>query len=303
MTNEKIKKQVEFYFSDANFRVDAFLKQQALLHNDFVPIETILTFKRMKELGATLENVKESLKDSKIVEIKENNIKKIDTEEFKNYLTQKNIDSNFIYISGFDKENTLEDIENILSPFMKFKLVRMRRGKDKKFSGSVFVELENEKEVEDVCKLEIPAKEGPEGGETKRVKEETEFLKIMKKTDYQKEKEKIDEEKNNKEAKEKLLKDFQDKLYKFEITGKDVEIHEIKKLVEDTAFVDKTKKVVRLKFKREFKEKECKNDETTLKLIKMNEDEVKEYCENITVKSKKQPKGDKKKGKKNNKKE
>ncbi|KAF9762355.1 Lupus La like protein B [Nosema granulosis] len=297
MVDQKIKKQIEFYFSDANFRVDTFLRQQALLNNGYVPIETILTFKKMKQLGATIESVKEAVEDSKVVECKDDCLKKIETEEFKSYIAQSNYDARSLHISGFGKDSTLEDIENLLSVYMTPKLIRMRKTKNKEFSGSVFVELENEEEVEKACKLEIPTKLKDEE-EAKRTKDEQTMLTIMKKTEYLEKKDELDEDKMTKEAKENLIKDFTDKLYKFEIIGKDVEIHEIKKLISDTAFVDKERLVVRLKFKREFSEKESKNEETTIKLTKMNEEEVKEYCENIRVKSKKPQKGGKKGGKK-----
>lgn len=53
----KIKKQVEFYFSDSNFRKDKFLREKANADPDgFVPITVLLTFNRLKSLtmGALL---------------------------------------------------------------------------------------------------------------------------------------------------------------------------------------------------------------------------------------------------------
>jgi len=44
---EKVIKQVEFYFSDSNFPRDKFLRAQAALdENGYVSIETISTFKK-----------------------------------------------------------------------------------------------------------------------------------------------------------------------------------------------------------------------------------------------------------------
>jgi hypothetical protein len=46
---EAIKKQVEFYFSDSNFRKDTFLKSAAEMDPEgYIPIAVLLTFNRMK---------------------------------------------------------------------------------------------------------------------------------------------------------------------------------------------------------------------------------------------------------------
>jgi hypothetical protein len=48
---EKVKKQLEFYFSDANFRRDKFLREKANSDPDgYVPITVLLTFNRLKAL-------------------------------------------------------------------------------------------------------------------------------------------------------------------------------------------------------------------------------------------------------------
>jgi hypothetical protein len=54
-----VLKQLEFYFSDSNFPADKFLRGEAEKSEDglSVPIETILSFKKMKNLGATQEMI------------------------------------------------------------------------------------------------------------------------------------------------------------------------------------------------------------------------------------------------------
>ena len=48
---DAIRKQVEFYFSDSNYRKDTFLKAAAESDPDgFVAISVLLTFNRLKSL-------------------------------------------------------------------------------------------------------------------------------------------------------------------------------------------------------------------------------------------------------------
>ena len=57
-SNDRITKQVEFYFSDSNYRRDSFLRAAA--ENDpegFVPISTLLTFNKLKKLTTVEEEV------------------------------------------------------------------------------------------------------------------------------------------------------------------------------------------------------------------------------------------------------
>ena len=295
MSLEKIKKQIEFYFSDANFRVDAFMKQQSLLNNGFIPIDTILTFKKMKELNADKDLIKKSIADSKTVECKDDCLKKIETEEFKNYVCDTDIDSRCLYISGFNKESTLEDIENILAS-MNPLLIRMRRQKNKKFSGSVFVELKNEEAVENALKMEIPCNiEEDIDEKAKRLKNESNNLIIMRKKDFLLQKENLTEQQKLQDARNALKDDYAGKLFRYEAAD-DLNISNIKKIVKDSAFVDLKEKVVRLKFSKDFEIKEYENEGTVVKIRKLTKEEVHDYCDKIPVRPKQ------KIGKKSNKK-
>ncbi|KAK6090463.1 hypothetical protein P3W45_000560 [Vairimorpha bombi] len=300
MTLDKIKKQVEFYFSDANFRVDAFMKQQSLLNNGYIPIDTILTFKKMKELKASKESVIESLSDSTVVELKDDCLKKIETEEFKNYVCDTDIDSKCVYISGFDTESSLEQVEKIVNKFMTPLLIRMRREKNKKFSGSIFVELSNKEEVEKIVSLKIPSNIKEEDDKDEQIKRQKkdEFLTIMSKKDFLIQKEKISEDKNLSIAKQALKDDYTGKLFKYE-SSNELEIQDIKKMIKDVAFVDQKERVLRLKFSKDFSDKEFKQEDVTIKIVKLNKEEVEEYCSKIPVR----PRNTKKKSKKSYKKE
>ncbi|WUR02930.1 Lupus La protein [Vairimorpha necatrix] len=285
MSLDKVKKQVEFYFSDANFRVDAFMKQQSLINNGYIPIDTILTFKKMRELNADKELVIKSISDSNIVEYKDDCLKKIETEEFKNYICDNDIDSKCLFISGFNKDSKLEDIVKCLKD-LNPRLIRMRKEKNKKFSGSVFVELKDEEAVNEALKMQIVSNYEVDTDESvKRSKSGDYYLTIMKKKDFLAEKDKITGDKKLTEAKKALKEDYASKLFRYEI-NKELDISEIKRIVKDTAFVDKNENVLRLKFAKDFDSKEYNEEDTTIKLRKLTKEEVFDYCDKIPIRPK-----------------
>ncbi|AFN83724.1 small RNA-binding pol III transcript stabilizing-like protein [Encephalitozoon romaleae SJ-2008] len=290
---EKIRSQVEFYFSDANFRVDKFLREQSLVNDGYIPIKTIVSFNRLRSLEATVEDVKEALKDSKVVEVKDEMVKKIETEEYLSYVMEKDISKRVIYIDGFPKDMMLEDVKDTLSPFITPVLIRMRRDKGKNFSGSIFAEMKSEEEAQKALSEKIPAKKQSDDEEkAKKQKSEEKYLVIMTKEEYLKEKEKMSAEKKEKEAREALEKEFVPKLFRYE-SDSDLDIKAVKSLVKNSAFVDTKEKVVRMKHAEDFKEKKFENEGRSLTLIKMEEGEALEYCKNIKVTPKK-PKSAKK---------
>merc|ERR1711862_516611 len=68
----KIKRQVEYYFSERNWRKDRFLQGVADIQG-YVTIDEIAVFPRMRNmmgsLGVTSSFVAEALSDSKVVEV------------------------------------------------------------------------------------------------------------------------------------------------------------------------------------------------------------------------------------------
>ncbi|KAK1349964.1 La domain-containing protein [Hamiltosporidium tvaerminnensis] len=152
---DKVKKQIEFYFSDSNFRVDKFLRTEALKNDGWIDIQTILTFKKMKEYNTTLEMVKTAMNGSTLVEINDDKIKKIESEKYKEYIMKEEHSSSFAVVKGFDIHMSFEEIEIFLSEFVKPRLIRMRKDRERKFNGTVFVELGSEEEINEFLKLKI----------------------------------------------------------------------------------------------------------------------------------------------------
>lgn len=73
---DAIRKQIEFYFSDSNFRKDAFLRSAAESDPEgFVPLSVLLTFNKLKSLSTDVEVILDAVKSSESVVISEDRTK------------------------------------------------------------------------------------------------------------------------------------------------------------------------------------------------------------------------------------
>lgn len=67
-----ILRQIEFYFGDSNYLGDKFLQAQIALHRGWVPVHTLLSFNRLKQLTTDAAVVVEAVKRSEgLVQVNE----------------------------------------------------------------------------------------------------------------------------------------------------------------------------------------------------------------------------------------
>ncbi|KAL6067909.1 La protein 1 [Balamuthia mandrillaris] len=141
----RVKRQIEFYFSDSNFPKDKFLRAESEKHPEgYVPISLIASFSRMKNLSQDVEFIASTLKDSEVVEVSE------DGKQVKRKIPLPQEDTSSrrsIYAKGFPKDSTIEDLHEFFSKVGEVLSVRMRRNKDKSFKGSAFIEFKTEEDV------------------------------------------------------------------------------------------------------------------------------------------------------------
>lgn len=146
----QIKKQIEFYFSDSNFRHDTFLKAAAESDPEgFVPISVLLTFNRLKKLSNDEILIANSVKGSDVVIVNDdmNKIRKAQP-----LSSDDNSNERTLYVKGFplnDADVTIESIKDQFALYGPVSRVRLRKDSDtKNFKGSAFVEYESPEYVE-----------------------------------------------------------------------------------------------------------------------------------------------------------
>lgn len=161
----EIRRQVEFYFSDSNLPIDAYLlKLSGGKDNKPVPLKTIHDFKRMRHFQP-YSAVRDAVAASNFLDLNDN-----DEITRKNALSDKFGDSadenrkiastvnmaRSIYAKGFgpEDEKTQLDIEEFFEPYGPVQAVRLRRADDGAFKGSVFAEFETEEAAKAFLELD-----------------------------------------------------------------------------------------------------------------------------------------------------
>lgn len=154
MSSEAIRKQVEFYFSDSNYRRDTFLKAAAESDPDgFVAISVLLTFNRLKSLTTDVAVVADAIESS------EQLILSSDRKKVKRANPLPETDESAaksLYVKGYptdDAEVTIDSISEQFSVYGRVLYVKMRTTKDRTsnashFKGSVIIEFDTVESME-----------------------------------------------------------------------------------------------------------------------------------------------------------
>lgn len=149
---EKIIRQIEYYFGDRNMPRDKFLQQAANSGQDgYVPIATLLTFNRLKALSSNEQLIAAAVKKSgsSIVQLNDEGtgIRRHPDKPLPDIFSpdlRKFIKSKTVYVKGFPLDSTLDNLQSFFVGFGKIEHLQMRRkGADegRQFKGSVFVEF------------------------------------------------------------------------------------------------------------------------------------------------------------------
>jgi len=173
---DKIIRQIEYYFGDANLMKDKFLQAETKKDDGWVNLDTLLTFQRLKSITTDKDVIVKALRKSsaQLLEINEEEFKirrSVDrplpenNEEFK---LQK--EARTVYAKGFPADSTLDELIEFFESHGGAISVYMRRFlHDKKFKGSVFAELKSEEAAAQFLNAkEILYKEKPLARETSK---------------------------------------------------------------------------------------------------------------------------------------
>ncbi|GJD06371.1 Lupus La protein [Galdieria sulphuraria] len=153
---DKVRNQVEFYFSDANLPRDKFLRSKTGESGDgYVYLDIIASFKRLRSLTTDMSIIREALKNSNLVELNEDGTKLRRKSALPCSISNKR---KTIYVKGFpqQKEPELESVVELFAPYGVVCSVRFRRYPDtKKFKGSAFIEFETEEAAQRAAEEEF----------------------------------------------------------------------------------------------------------------------------------------------------
>lgn len=113
--DDKVRTQVEFYFSDSNLQTDKFLWNVYQANEGWVDLKTILTFSRMKQYRPE-SKVIDALKASEklVLSANEEMVKRKDPLPDLDELKSRR-KKNTVHIEGFPKDLTQEQIEEFFS--------------------------------------------------------------------------------------------------------------------------------------------------------------------------------------------
>lgn len=154
---DKVKKQVEFYFSDSNLQTDKFLWRIYEANDGWVELKTILTFGRMRQYRPE-EKVIAALKasDKLVLSSNEDMVRRKDP--LKEFNELKNVRKrNSVHIEGFPHEATQEDLEEffntkIVPKLPKDKCIcsirRIKTRANKDFFGIVDIEFRSQEDTD-----------------------------------------------------------------------------------------------------------------------------------------------------------
>lgn len=162
---DKIRTQIEFYFSDSNLPNDRFLKAEIAKDDGWVPLSTIASFQRLKQLSTDLAVVISALEPSTQILLND------DKTKIKRAVPLGDVDAsaNTVYIDGFPLDSTLESLEKFLTDNnVAFKCIRLRYHASKKagaprpFRGSILVELASPEAVTELVARTIASPQSVE---------------------------------------------------------------------------------------------------------------------------------------------
>ena len=144
-----LRKQLEFYFGDSNFRRDKFMQQEAGKHEEgFISIETLLTFNRLKALLGGCDDPTGAV--AAAVKTSETIVVSADAKALRRKAVLPEVDDSAqrtVFAATFPKDAKLEEIQDCFQAFGAVDFVKMLRRAEndeapKVFTGSVFVEFQ-----------------------------------------------------------------------------------------------------------------------------------------------------------------
>lgn len=150
---DAVRKQLEYYFSDSNLPRDRFLLAKTEENpQGFVPLSTLLTFNRLKKLGAvTVETLAAATQSSTALVLDES---KTSVRRSTPLPEESLFPTRAVHLKGWvpgGPEPDLDYLHKLFSPSGTVLAIKIRRWNDddgKHFKGSIFVEMDSPEAAE-----------------------------------------------------------------------------------------------------------------------------------------------------------
>lgn len=166
-SNQKVLRQLEYYFSDSNLPKDRFLRKEMAKNEDqYVDVDVLLAFNKMKSLGATKEQVNAVVKNSALLSCDP------DGEKIKRVTPLPKVSqfpNRAVFVMGWPsrtadpdaKDPTIEEVTELFAPCGTVLDVNLRRDSQRRFRGCMFIEMESPEAAERVVadEFEITVKD------------------------------------------------------------------------------------------------------------------------------------------------
>eukprot|EP01130_Rhizamoeba_saxonica_P018390 TRINITY_DN917_c0_g1_i1.p1 TRINITY_DN917_c0_g1~~TRINITY_DN917_c0_g1_i1.p1 ORF type:complete len:470 (-),score=129.95 TRINITY_DN917_c0_g1_i1:126-1535(-) len=154
--DERMKHQIEFYFSDSNFPRDKYMRINSQQNDGWFPIELFMNFNRIREETDDVEYVKKICKTCSTTVMSED----------EKFIKRKNeqmpdpdkIDSRTLVVSQLpciEEEVTIDNLIEFFGQFGTVNCVRIRKTRFKEFFGGAFVEFADQKVHDDVLQKRV----------------------------------------------------------------------------------------------------------------------------------------------------
>jgi len=159
----KIIRQVEYYFGNTNLWRDKFLKEKLKEDSGWVTLECLCTFNRLQQLSSDFEEIVVALEKSKtgLLEISEDRLKvrrspSNPLPDPDDPIIRKASKMKTLYMKGFPKTYQLDDVQDyISSQGCQTVFVKMKLDEERKFKGSIIVELSTLEQADKFLKEEF----------------------------------------------------------------------------------------------------------------------------------------------------
>lgn len=160
-----IIRQLEYYFGDSNLNRDKFLQEQISKDEGWVPVTTLLTFKRLQALSEDAKVIVDAIEksDEGLVQVSEDRAKLRRHPERplpeQNEEHRKEVMSRTCYVKGFPLDSDMNALIEYFKDYEKVVNIVMRKYHDKgtkeyKFKGSVFATFATKEQADSFLKQE-----------------------------------------------------------------------------------------------------------------------------------------------------